>query len=196
MITIFHTPMSRSTRVLWLLEELKAPYRIERISILRPDGSDGPDPANPHPLRQVPVIDDDGAAIVETMVIILHLVDKFPQAGLAPGASDPGRAEFMGWLGRCIGVLDPMLTALAMKEQLSDRQEAAKAILAKRVAAALATNRFLLGETFSAADLVWFSYLRLAPDFLGSIPGLAEWIERINARPALARARALDSIPA
>lgn len=187
--------MSRSTRVLWLLEELEAPYRIERISILRPDGSDGPDPANPHPLRQVPVIDDDGAVVVETMVIMLHLIDKYPETALAPNASHPARAEFMQWLGLCIGVLDPMLTSLAMKLPLTDRQEAARAILSQRLATALASNPFLLGDSFSAADLVWFSYLRLAPDFLGTIPGLTGWIERINARPALARARALDSAP-
>lgn len=196
MITIFHSPMSRSTRILWLLEELKAPYQIERISILRPDGSDGPDPANPHPLRQVPVIEDDGAVIVETMIIILHLVDKFPQGGLAPQASEPARAEFMEWLGLCIGVLDPILTSLALKQPLTDRQEAARTILADRVHAALQAHRYLLGASFSAADLVLFSYLRLAPDFLGAIRALPEWIERINARPALASARALDSMPA
>lgn len=193
MITIQHASMSRSTRILWLLEELGAPYEIKRISILRPDGSGGPDPSNPHPMRQVPVIEDDGVVIVETMVIMLHLTDKFGYAGLAPLPDDFRRSAYMGWLGQCIGLLDPMLTTLALKQPLSDRQEAARWILAENLQSALAQNAYLLGKDFSTADLAWFSYLRLAPDFLGAIPRLPEWIERINARPALARARSLDS---
>ena len=195
MITLHHASMSRSTRILWLLEELSAPYEIKRISILRPDGSGGPDPANPHPMRQVPVIEDDGVVINETILIMLHLTDKFANAGLAPPPDHAKRSAYMGWLGQCIGLLDPMLTALALKQPLSERQEAARAVLARNLASALDRNTYLLGTDFSTADLAWFSYLRLAPDFLGQIPGLAEWVERINARPALAKARSLDSDP-
>lgn len=187
--------MSRSTRILWLLEELSAPYEIKRISILRPDGSGGPDPSNPHPMRQVPVIEDEGVVINETMFIMLHLTDKFADAGLAPPPDHAKRSAYMGWLGQCIGLLDPMLTALAFKQPLSERQEAARLVLARNLGSALGRDSYLLGTDFSTADLAWFSYLRLAPDFLGQIPGLAEWIERINARPALARARSLDSDP-
>ena len=67
MITMYNATLSRSTRVLWLLEELGAPYEMVSVEIARPDGSGGPDPANPHPLKQVPCIRDGGAMIVESL---------------------------------------------------------------------------------------------------------------------------------
>src|SRR5690606_29280022 len=84
MIVLYHAPRSRSSRFIWLLEELGAPYRIEPVSIRRGDGSGALDTKNPHPHGKVPVVVHDGATIFESIAIALYLTDAFPDANLGP----------------------------------------------------------------------------------------------------------------
>jgi glutathione S-transferase len=193
MITLFNATMTRSTRVLWLLEELRADYRIEPISIARPDGSGGPDTNNPHPLKQVPVIEHDGNVIVESVVIWLHLIDQHPEAGLAPSLRAPERADFMSWLGMATAVVEPLITAHISGAGWSTRQQEAAAHVLARVENALERTDYLTGRSFQGVDLIYFSLLRLCPPLLPSSSRAADWQARIAARPALARARAKDS---
>lgn len=189
MITTFNAAMSRSTRVLWLLEELGAPYEIVPVDIARPDGSGAPDPANPHPLGQVPCILDDGELIVESLAIWLHLSDLHPEARLAPPPGHPKRAEYVGWLGLATAVFEPLVAAILAGTPLTHRQAEARAFLDARFAAALAQGPWLLWERFSTVDLVYASLLRFFPQALGQTEAIAEWLHRIAARPALARVR-------
>jgi len=70
MLTLFHAPRSRSTRFLWLLEELGLPHDIRYVSIRYADGSgDGPDPANPHPDRKVPALRHGDALVTESAAV-------------------------------------------------------------------------------------------------------------------------------
>ncbi len=96
---IHHAPQSRSTRLLWLLEELGADYRIHYVDILRREGQGRTDPANPHPLKQAPALEIDGQVLIESVLIFLFMTDRHPEAGLAPGPADPRRAEYLSWLG-------------------------------------------------------------------------------------------------
>lgn len=193
MITLFNATMTRSTRVLWLLEELGADYRIEQISIARPDGSGGPDPKNPHPLKQVPVIEHDGSVIVESVVIWLHLVDQHPEAKLAPALRDPDRAAFMSWLGMATAVIEPLIVAHMSGAGWTARQQHAAADIMARMEAALERTDYLMGPSFQAIDLIYFSLLRLCPPLMPVSSMGARWQERIAQRPALARARSKDS---
>lgn len=94
MLTLFHAPRSRSTRFIWLLEELGAPYAIRKVDIYRAVSQSGArDPANPHPHGQVPALSDDGTLITESSAIALYLTDKFPDAGLGPVVGDPLRGS-------------------------------------------------------------------------------------------------------
>eukprot|EP01035_Chromulina_nebulosa_P012360 gene12360-16474_t len=94
MITLYHAPQSRSSRIIWLLEELGAPYRIEQVSIFRPmTGAGGPDEVNPHPDKQVPAIMQGDEVVAESIAILLYLTDAFPAAGLGPLAGEPGRVK-------------------------------------------------------------------------------------------------------
>ena len=196
MITLYNAALSRSTRVLWLLEEIGAPYRLVPVTIARPDGSGGPDPANPHPLKQVPCILDDGELIVESLAIWLHLGDLHPEARMAPPPGDPKRAEYVGWLGLATAVLEPLVAAAMAGAPLSDRQAAARAYLDARLAWALARGPWLLWNRFSTVDLVYASLLRFFPQALTQTDEVGAWLERIAVRPALARVRAKDLAPA
>src|SRR5262245_66236261 len=80
MLTLHHAPQSRSSRILWLLEEVGATYQIALTNIPRPDGSGASDPKNPHPDKKVPALVDDGVLVTESAAIVLYLTDKFPAA--------------------------------------------------------------------------------------------------------------------
>ncbi|HEV2865058.1 MAG TPA: glutathione S-transferase family protein [Allosphingosinicella sp.] len=192
MITLFNATLSRSTRILWLLEELGAPYELVPVSIARPDGSGGPDPANPHPLKQVPCILDGDELIVESLAIWMHLGDAFSDAQLAPPLGHPKRAEYVGWLGLATSVFEPLMSAALAGAALDGRQETARDFLAARIEAALSRRPWLLWERFSVVDLVYGSLLRFAPDVLGASAAIEAWLARLSERSALARVRAKE----
>src|SRR4051812_11380776 len=107
MITLYHAPRSRSSRFIFLLEELEAPYDIQTVSIRRGDGSGALDPANPHPHGKTPAISDDGHLVFESAAIALYLTDKFPKNKIGPLAGDPLRAPYLTWLAYYAGVMEP-----------------------------------------------------------------------------------------
>src|SRR5262245_48986629 len=109
MLTLYHAPRSRSTRIVWLLEELGADYALKIVDIPRQDGSGAADAANPHPDKKVPALDHDGALITESIAVILYLTDLFPQAKLAPAVGDPQRGEYLTWLAYYAGVIEPVV---------------------------------------------------------------------------------------
>src|SRR5829696_6269856 len=98
MITLFHHPKSRSTRFIFLLEELEAPYQLKLVSLQRSDGTGAVDPANPHPHGKVPTISDDGVIVFESPAIALYLTDRFPKNRLGPIVGEPDRGAYLSWL--------------------------------------------------------------------------------------------------
>ena len=92
MITLYHAPRSRSSRFIFLLEELGAPYEIAKVAIRRGDGSGALDEGNPHPHGKVPAIRDGDTVVYESAAIALYLTDKFPAARLGPVVAIPAAA--------------------------------------------------------------------------------------------------------
>ncbi|HKU53991.1 MAG TPA: glutathione S-transferase, partial [Rhizomicrobium sp.] len=115
MITLYHAPRSRSSRFIFLLEELGAPYDLKEVNIRRGDGSGALDPANPHPHGKVPVIQDGDTLVYESIAIALYLTDKFPAAGIGPVAGDPKRGAYLTWLAYYAGVMEPAWMSAFMK---------------------------------------------------------------------------------
>src|SRR3954468_12451002 len=109
MITLYHAPRSRSSRFVWLLEEIGEPFEIEYISIGNREG--GPDPKNPHPHKRAPALVHDGELVYESAAIALYLSDAFPKADLGPKVGDKGRAEYLSWLVYYAGVIEPAMVA-------------------------------------------------------------------------------------
>lgn len=191
MLTIYHAPRSRSSRFLWLLEELGAEYHVEYVDIVRNVGGGGaPDPRNPHPLKQVPAIVVGGVTLVESVIVILYLTDHYP--GLAPTVGDPKRVEYLSWLGLYNGVLEPVVQA-KFAGSLSAVQTDAYAELDRRWRAALDKGPYLLGENFSAVDILFGSLLQWYRTAMPDYPVYDDYIARISSRPALARAQAKDA---
>ena len=98
MLTLVHAPHSRSSGLVWMLEELGQRYEIEYVTIRRGDGSGALDPKNPHPHGKVPVLKDGAQVIFEQSAIALYLADKFPEARLGPTPGDPGRGVLSTFL--------------------------------------------------------------------------------------------------
>ncbi len=197
MITLYHAPRSRSGRFIFLLEELGAPYEIKPVSIRRGDGSGALDAANPHPHGKVPVIRDGETTVFESAAVALYLTDKFPQAGIGPAINDPKRGAYLSWLAYYAGVMEPAWMSLFMKWEVprgtagwvkaDEVMEFVHAILAK--------GPYLLGDNFSAADILVGTTFAM---FLGGpmMPKtdlLEAYVKRVIERPAYVRAKARDN---
>lgn len=207
MLTLYHAPRSRSSRIIWLLEELGAEYQIKTVSIRRRDPAvQDPlkmigvrDAANVHPHGKVPALVHDGAVISESAAIVLYLTDLYPQAHLGPPIGDVRRGPYLSWLAYYTGVMEPAFTC-ALFGVNADSSTAAwvpvPAVMA-HVNAGLAKAPYLLGDSFSGADILIGSAFIL---FLGSplLPRtdlLAAYVDRLTGRPAYQRAAAKDGTP-
>jgi glutathione S-transferase len=197
MLTLFHAPRSRSFRMLWLLEELGAPYEVKIVGIRRGDGSGAADPANPHPHGKVPALKDDGTLVFETPAIALYLTDKFPATGLGPKIGDADRAPYLTWLAYYTGVIEPSLTAKFLKIQhiYGTFGWAPFDDVIAYLTHELSGRSYLLGDRFSAADIVLGGSLPLLMG-RGIVPEsevFKAYVSRITARPAFAHAQAKDN---
>ncbi|MGH8822224.1 MAG: glutathione S-transferase family protein, partial [Rhodoferax sp.] len=157
MITLFHRPKTRSSRFIFLLEELEAPYQIKVVTTRTRDGTGTVDPANPHPHGKVPTISDDGVIVFESPAIAIYLTDKFPKNHLGPLVGEPERGAYLSWLCYYTGVLEPAFTSKFMNVEVPRGtagwvavEEAMPAVID-----ALSKGPYMLGERFSAADVLY-----------------------------------------
>jgi glutathione S-transferase len=151
-----------------------------------------------NPMGKVPALKHGDVVITEAAAICLYLADTFPRAGLTVPISDPRRGPFLKWLFFGPSVIEPVIMDRAYKRA----EEAPRAALGYGdyetvmdvVAKAVARGPYLLGDQFTAADVVIGSGLRWgmlfklipeSPEFLAYTAGLAEC-------PALQRAKARD----
>jgi glutathione S-transferase len=197
MITLFHRPKTRSSRFIFLLEELAAPYEIRVVTTRSRDGTGVVDPANPHPHGKVPAISDDGVIVFESSAIALYLTDRFPQKRLGPLAGDAARGAYLSWLSYYSGVLEPALMCKFMNVEVP-RVTAGWVAMEEVMAAVtgvLTAGPYLLGDEFSAADILYgttFAMFAQSP-MLPRSTVIDDFVRRIMARPAHARAQARDA---
>ena len=198
MPTLYHAPMSRSSGVVALIDELGADVEIREVSIPRQDGSGTTDPANPHPEGKVPYLVDGTETVRERGAIMLYLTDKYPEAGLGPIEGAPGRGEYLSWLFYYQGVMEPLmilqrtgLTHPAITASLRDMDT-----MLARLEEALDKGPWLLGERYSAADLLCASPFRWFSDLLPDNPKIRDWVARCSARPAVTRTAERDGMSA
>ena len=196
MLTLYHHPKSRSTRFIFLLEELGVPYHLQQVSIRRRDGSGALDPANPHPHGKVPAISDDGVLVFESPAIALYLTDKYPDRRLGPQIGDPGRGGYLSWLCYYSAVLEPSLVSKFMNNEVP-RGTAGWVVVEEVIPVILkqlARGPYLLGEQFSAADVLYgtsFAMFSKSP-MLPKSALIEEYATRVVTRPAYARAMARE----
>jgi glutathione S-transferase len=196
MPTLFHAPQSRSSRFLWLLEELNADCEIVYTDITRMDGSGAPDPNNPHPEKKVPALVHNGVLITESAAIAVYLTDLFPNASIGPQIGDPRRGPYLSWLAYYAGVIEPVVhfQLLGLDDNpVLTRTFRGKAEMDRHILAALERHAYLLGDEFTAADIFLASLGHWMRDVLPGDDIVEVYLARCNARPALAAAQAKDA---
>lgn len=194
MLTLFHAPQSRSTRVVALLKELNAldVVKIEIVTIPRVDGTGGSDARNPHPEGKVPLLLHDGVAVWESSAILMYLAEIFPQAGMHIPPGHAERGAYLSWFAWYAGVMEPVavIEAAEVTHPYFQATFRSSAEVKARLVAALTDRPFLLGEQFTAADLLLHS-----PYAWFGKPGdpvIDAWVDRCTARPGALFAAEFD----
>jgi glutathione S-transferase len=197
MITLFHKPKTRSSRFIFLLEELEAPYELRLVTTRTYDGTGAPDAANPHPHGKVPAIVDDGTIVFESPAIALYLTDRFPKNRVGPLVGEADRGAYLSWLSYYSGVLEPAIMSKFTNVEVPKVAagwvpvEDAMAAITGR----LARGPYLLGERFSAVDVLYgttFALFATSP-LLPKSELVDAYVARIVSRPSFTRAAARDS---
>ncbi|WP_368184489.1 glutathione S-transferase family protein [Aestuariibius sp. HNIBRBA575] len=198
MLKLYHSAQSRSSRIVWLIDELGAGDHVEivPVTIIRSQGPSGIDPQNPHPDGKVPALEHNGVVITESGAITQYLTDMFPANGLAPVAGDADRGTYLSWLHYYGGVIEPVLAAKIAEMDGSPIFQSffrGFAEMSERLAIPLRRGPYLMGDDFSAADIliaspfVWFRSL------LPEDPLIHDWVDRCAARPGFAQMTEYDA---
>jgi glutathione S-transferase len=195
-ITLFHHAKTRSTRFIFLLEELGVPYQLQRVTTRTREGG-SVDPANPHPHGKVPVIVDDGQRVFESPAIALYLTDKFPERGLGPAVHDPGRGAYLSWLSYYTGVLEPAFLCKFINVDVP-RSTAGWVPVDEAMAVVcqvLASGPYMLGNQFSAVDVLYGTTFAMFKDssLMSKSSIIDDYVARIVSRPAFLRSLQLDA---
>ena len=197
MIQLYWSPRSRSISAIWLMEESGLPY--ERVlTDISTGAQKAPDYLKINPMGKVPALSDGDAALGEAAAICAYIADRYPETKLAPAVTDPRRARYLQWLFFSPGCIEPAITDRAFPRQEQARRsmlgygdfDTVMSVLAK----AVEPGPYLLGEQFTAADVVVGSTLRwgLMFSLLPTRPEFMAYVGRFEQRPALQRATALD----
>jgi glutathione S-transferase len=198
MIKLYGVPRSRALRSLWMLEELGLSY--ENVKITPATDTRTPEFLRLNPNGHVPVLQEDGLTLCESIAINLYLARKYDKGLWPKTVEDEGRVlQWSVWaMTECE---DPIITALRNRVGLPEEQrdaqkadDAAQRFVAplKVLDGALANKTYLVGDTFTVADLNVASVLMFAPlaKFdLSSAANAQAWLVHCTSRPALARAR-------
>ncbi len=193
MITLYFAPRTRAVRVRWLLEELGLPYELKRVAFQPPKKVF----AQETPLGKFPVIEDGDMVMCESGAIVEYIVERYGNGRLAPPIGSPLRGPYLQWLHFAESTAFPPLgvivwhmlyrgDAAEIPQVIEGARERAHGGLAF-VASALAGKDYLLGNDFTAAD-VMMGFTLVAARVLGVLddryPDLTRYLASLEARPA------------
>ena len=201
MLTIYHVPNTRSLRVLWLCEELGLPHTVKTIEFA------GPYRATPewralNPVGKVPAMTDGDFSMFESGAMVQYLLDRYGNGRLQPAAGSEAHGRYLQWswfaestYARPIGEIVNHRRAFGEAGQIPavvDEMKGRARLCSEAVDRELQSRPFLLGDEFTAADIM-MGYTVLIARRLTSVDGLdalqAYW-DRLSSRPALQRALA------
>lgn len=209
MITIYHLNLSRSERLIWLMEELGLPYKLEKFQR-------GPDMLAPASLKQVsplgkaPAIRDGDLTLIESGAIVEYIINKHGGGRLGVPVSSPDYARYLQWIHFAEGsAMTQFLITLffgGFIPGIDQSQPMVKAFSARTpemlrfLDSELARSPYFVGNNFTAADLMMnFPFGMLAKFLqydLTPYPNITAHLARIAARPAYQKAMALADPPA
>ena len=196
-LVLYHAVPSRSATVRWMLEEVGEPYDVHLLKFAEGDNTK-PEFLAVNPQGKVPALQHKGVVITEVAAICTYLADEFPRARLNVPVGDLRRGVYLQWLFFGPSCIEPAITDRAFPRKEPPRAGALGYrdidALADIVANALKGGPWLMGEQFTAADVVIGSGVRWGMQFklMPERPGFADYAARIAAREAVVRAERKD----
>ena len=195
---VFYTnPMSRGRVIRWMLEEVGQPYLAEILDFAGQTKS--PEYLSINPMGKVPAITHGGTVVTECAAICAYLADAFPQAGLAPQSGSRLRGPYYRWLFFAAGPIEQAITMFSLKVQVPEDREimvgyGTMSGTLDAIEGALKDREFLVGDSFTAADLYVGAHLGwgMSFDAVEKRPVFVDYVARLNARPAAIRAVQID----
>jgi glutathione S-transferase len=195
-VTLYYARHSRADMTRLLLEELKAPYEIVALDLKAGDQLK-PDYLAINPMGKVPAIRHRGQIVTETAAIFAYLADAFPQEDLAPVVGDPLRGPYLRWIVFYAACFEPAVVDKARQTAPAPRAMSPYVdfdTVWGAVQTMLRPGPYILGDRFSAADVLWGAALswmtmfKLAPES----PEVSAYLARHAARPAVRRLAQLE----
>lgn len=196
-LVFFHAPNSRSGGTRALLEELGADYELHVLD-LKAGTQRQPAYLAVNPMGKVPAILHRGALVTEQPAVFLYLADLFPEKGLAPPIGDPLRGPYLRWMVYYGSCFEPAILDKSMQRAAAPPSTCGYGdfdTMLKTLTDQLAAGPYLLGASFSAADVLygtalnWMTTFKLVPE----TPVVRTYIDRVISRPAMQRAAAADA---
>ncbi|WP_447731327.1 glutathione S-transferase family protein [Rhodanobacter soli] len=196
-VSFFHSPQSRSAGTRALLEELGADYDLHVLN-LKAGEQRGPAYLAVNPMGKVPAIHHGGALVTEQPAVFIYLADLYPAAKLAPPLGDPRRGSYLRWLVFYGSCFEPAMVDKSMQREPAPASTCGYGdydTMLKTLVDQLEQGPWLLGDTFSAADVLWGTALNWTTMFklVPELPVIRAYIDRVLARPAMQRAAAKDA---
>lgn len=194
-LTLFHMLNSRSVGTLMLLEELEADFELK---IIKSGATREAEYLRVNPMGKVPAVLHNGQLITEQGAIFIYLADLFPATKLAPTLNDALRGPYLRWLVFYGSSFEPAVVDRALKREaapLASSPYGDYDTMLKTLTDQLAKGPYLLGERFSAADVLWGSALTVTTGFgmVPKLPVIQQYIDRFNTRTAIQRVRAEEA---
>lgn len=196
-VTFFHSPQSRSAGTRSLLEELGADYELHVLNLKAGEQRE-PAYLAVNPMGKVPAIRHGDALITEQPAVFIYLADLHPAAKLAPPLGDPLRGPYLRWLVFYGSCFEPAVTDKSMQREPAPPSVCGYGdydTMLKTLTDQLEKGPWLLGDTFSAADVLWGTALNWTTLFklVPELPVIRAYVDRVLARPAMQRAAAKDA---
>lgn len=196
-ITLFHSPQSRSTGALALLEELHAPYTLRALNMKAGEQRESAYLAI-NPMGKVPAILHGDTLITEQVAIGIYLADLFPEAGITPAIGDVLRGPYLRWYVFYAACFEPAVIDKALKREpgpaaMSPYGDFASTL--RVLVSQLEHGPWLLGDRFTAPDVLWGTALTWMTGF-GLVEASAPvkaYVDRWNSRPSVKKAAEIDA---
>lgn len=194
-ITLYHHPHTRAAGVVWMLEELGVDYALEHVDLWA--GAHKTDDFRAlNPMTKLPTLIDGDAVVTEAAAIGVYLADRHAPGRLAPALDDPARGTFLRWCFYAPSVIEPGCMARAAKWEFRAAQAGwgTYEAMLDTISAAIGDGPWLLGDRFTMADVIFGGTVRWMTGFgmLEKRPEYMAYVERLDARPAYVRARAIN----
>ena len=194
---VFYAPRTRSSRVVWMLEEVSVAYELEHCDIRSPERKDSRAFRQASPMGKVPAIQDGAVSMSESAAICLYVADRYGRGEFAPTPDSSERGAFLYWMFFAPAVIEPTMAEKVGNIEPNPQRNGWGSfdLMVDTLAAGLDGRDWLMGDRFTAADVMVGSSAAFMHQFglLPDVRVLSDYIDRCASRPAYRKAMSLDN---